>query len=110
LNAETVANGRVNEIDLRGRDIRYEFHGTFRGKQQWTCWDAKTYDGEESDLGSGESKEMALVDLMEKLNCCGDPFCENHYEERNGTSEQPPELRKVRYDDPNDVDSDDYAQ
>jgi hypothetical protein len=79
LNAETLANGRVNEIDLRGRDIRFEYHGVFRGEQQWSCWDAKSYDGDESDMGFGDSKEMALVDLMEKLNCdCADPFCTRH--------------------------------
>jgi hypothetical protein len=60
---------KVN-IDLRGRnlDVRYEFHGTFRGKQQWTAWDDKTYDGDESAIGSGDSKEDALVDLLEKLD------------------------------------------
>ena len=46
------------EIDLRNLngkpDIRYELHGTFRGKQQWTAWDANAYDGPESALGSGE--------------------------------------------------------
>ncbi len=79
LNAETLASGRVNEIDLRGRDIRFEFHGTFRGKQIWLCYDANTYDGDESELGEGESKEMALVDLMDKLDCdCADPFCTKH--------------------------------
>jgi hypothetical protein len=58
-----------SEIDLRGRDFdpRYEFHGTFRGKQLWTCWDHNSYDGEESSLGSGDSKEMALLDLLEKI-------------------------------------------
>lgn len=56
-------------IDLRGKslDIRYEFHGSFRGKQQWTCWDHNSYDGDESAMGYGESKELALVDLLEKI-------------------------------------------
>jgi hypothetical protein len=68
-NAETLANGRSNEIDLRGKDldIRYEYHGAFRGKQHWSCWDHRSYDGEESAIGSGESKEDALVDLMDKI-------------------------------------------
>lgn len=54
---------------LRGRDFdpRYEFHGTYRGKQQWTCWDENSYDGDESPMGGGESKEMALLDLLEKI-------------------------------------------
>lgn len=82
LNAETLMSGRTNDlpvIDLRGRDIRYECHGTFRGKQQWSCWDAKQYDGDESEMGFGDSKEEALVDLMDKLNCdCADPFCDKH--------------------------------
>ena len=58
------------DIDLRGRtlDVRYEFHGTFRGKQQWTAWDDRTYDGDESSIGSGESKEDALVDLLDKMD------------------------------------------
>jgi hypothetical protein len=56
-------------IDLRGKriDPRYELHGTFRGKQQWTCWDYNSYDGDESAMGSGDSKEAALLDLLEKI-------------------------------------------
>lgn len=56
-------------IDLRGRNIdaRYEYHGTFRGKQEWTCWDYNSYDGDESAMGSGDSKEAALLDLLEKI-------------------------------------------
>src|SRR5688572_15790009 len=59
LNPETLANGRRNEIDLRGKnlDIRYKCHGTFRGKQMWTAWDERSYDGDESSMGAGESKE-----------------------------------------------------
>lgn len=71
LNAEMLMSGRANElpvIDLRGRDIRYECHGSFRGKAQWACWDAKSYDGDESEMGFGDSMEMALTDLMEKLD------------------------------------------
>jgi hypothetical protein len=56
------------EIDLRNldMDLRFELHGTFRGKQQWTCFDEKTYDGPESPLGEGESKVEAFADLLEK--------------------------------------------
>ena len=60
---------KAKEIDLRERDldVRYDYHGTFRGKQQWTAWDAKTYDGT-NEIGHGESKEDALVDLLDQLD------------------------------------------
>jgi hypothetical protein len=56
-------------IDLRNRDldVRYECHGSFRGKQQWTAWDHNSYDGASSPLGEGDSKETALLDLLEKI-------------------------------------------
>lgn len=51
------------EHDLRGMDVRYEFKGSFRGKQSWWCWDA--VNGQEVH-GEGEDKRMALVDLLDK--------------------------------------------
>jgi hypothetical protein len=72
VNPETLASGRVNEIapviDLRRRySIRYEHHGSHRGVHHWTCIDEVTYDGPESDIGTGESPQEALLDLLEKL-------------------------------------------
>jgi hypothetical protein len=59
---------KPHEIDLRGKnlDIRYEYHGSFRGVDHWSCWDARNYTGVDSPMGEGESKQDALADLLEK--------------------------------------------
>jgi len=100
------------EIDLRNRDIRFEWQGHRIG---WSCWDENSYDGapdsESNHIGYGPEKEDALADLMEKFAL--EPPLKGGkvtYMPRlvdGGGGSQPPEYKLEPYKDPDDVDFDD---
>ena len=73
LNAETLANGRVNEIDLTRRryDIDVEYDSFRPVDQRWRAIDLNTFDGGPDAPGcfqgygaSEKQARMALLDLF----------------------------------------------
>lgn len=72
LNAETVVSGRVNEIDLRGREFSYDYQSAAPTNQAWSVIDLNTYDGaseggESACIGRGATQKEALNDLLDQL-------------------------------------------
>jgi len=65
LNAETLANGRKNEIDLkRFPHIKPEYDEVPTGI---ACWDGNSYDGPGCPIGYGPTPQCALLNLLEQL-------------------------------------------
>lgn len=75
LNAETLANGRVNEIDLTRRryDIDVDYDSFRPVDQRWRAIDLNSYDGAPDAeapctfIGWGASEKQARMDLLDQF-------------------------------------------
>jgi hypothetical protein len=117
LNAETLANGRRNEINLQKRayDFKYDYHSAAPREQQVSVIDLNTYDGAPDSegcshfIGRGATMPEALDDLLEQFadydadaEAAPDSIRTFGRIVNGGGGTQPDETEEIPYSDPDE--------